>query len=99
MNLVEKRAQELGLCEDFVNGRAGSLGSRIINDVVGGRVKVRPRASFEDEFFFSSSSDTTQLELSGVFPIAPPLREISLVIYSSAPFILAVHLSIVQVAT
>ena len=36
MNLVEKRAQELSLCEDFVNGRAGSLGSRIVNGVVGG---------------------------------------------------------------
>ena len=36
MNLVEKRAQELGLCEDFVNGRAGSLGSKIVNGVVGG---------------------------------------------------------------
>ena len=58
MNLVEKGAQELGLCEDFVNGRAGSLGSRIVNGVVGGGVKVRPRASSEDEFFFSSS-DTT----------------------------------------
>ena len=33
MNLVEKRAQELGLCEDFINGRAGSLGSRIIKGV------------------------------------------------------------------
>ena len=33
MNLVEKRAQELGLCEDFVNGWAGSLGSRIANGV------------------------------------------------------------------
>ena len=33
MNLVEKRAQELGLCEDFVNGWAGSLGSRIVNGV------------------------------------------------------------------
>ena len=69
MNLVEKRAQELGLCEDFVNGRAGLLGSRIVNGVVGGRVKVRPRASSEDEFFFSSS-DTAQLELFGVFWIA-----------------------------
>ena len=68
MNFVEKRAQELGLCEDFVNGRAGSLGSRIVNGVVGRGVKVRPRASSEDEFFFSSS-DTTQLELSGVFRI------------------------------
>ena len=36
MNLVEKRAQELGLYEDFVNGQAGSLGSRIVNGVVGG---------------------------------------------------------------
>ena len=36
MNLVEKRAQELGLYEDFVNGRAGSLGSRIVNGVVEG---------------------------------------------------------------
>ena len=36
MNLVERRAQELGLCEDFVNGQAGSLGSKIVNDVVGG---------------------------------------------------------------
>ena len=63
-----------------------------------GGVKVHPRASSSDEFFFSSSN-IAQLELSGVFPIAPPLREISLVIYSSAPFILAVHLSIVQVAT
>ena len=72
INLVEKRAQELGLCEDFVNGRAGSLGSRIVNGVVGGRVKVRSRASSDDEFFFSCS-DTAQLELSGVFRIAVPL--------------------------
>ena len=66
MNLVGKRAQELGLCEDFVNGRAGSLGNRIVNSVVGGKVKVRPRASSEDEFFFSSS-DTSPIELPGVF--------------------------------
>ena len=33
MNLVEKRAQELGLCEDFVNGRAGLLGSEIIKGI------------------------------------------------------------------
>ena len=98
MNLVEKRAQELGLCDDFVNGQAGSLGSRITNGVEGG-VKVYPRASSEDGFFFSSSN-AAQLGLSGVFRIAISLlREISLVIYLSAPFILAVHLSIVQVAT
>ena len=66
MNLVEKRVRELGLCKDFVNGRAGSLGNRIVNSVVKGRVKVHPRASSEDEFFFSSS-DTAQLELSDVF--------------------------------
>ena len=79
MNLVEKRAQELGICKDFVNGRAGSLGSRIVNGVVGG-VKVRPRASSKDEFF-SSSSDTAPLELSGVFRIAVPFFVRSLWLY------------------
>ena len=66
MSLVEKWAEELGLCEDFVNDRTGSLGNRIINGVVEERVKVRPQASFEDEFFFSSS-DTPPIELPGVF--------------------------------
>ena len=62
-------------------------------------MKVCPRASSEDEFFFSSS-DTTQLRPSGVSQIAIPfLRETSLIIYSFAPFILAVHLLLVQVAT
>ena len=48
MNLVEKRAQELGLCEDFVIGRAGSLGSRIIKGAEEGQKSVhgpRPRMS------------------------------------------------------
>ena len=49
MNLVEKRAQELGLCEDFVNDQAGSLGSRIVDGVVKGGSKFvlepRPRMS------------------------------------------------------
>ena len=80
MNLVEKRAQELGFCEDFVNGRTGSLGSRIVNGIVGGRVKVRPRASSEDEFFFSPFN-TAQLELFGVFRIAVPLFVRSLWLY------------------
>ena len=71
----------------------------IVNGVVEERVKVRPQASSEDEFFFSSS-DTPPIELPGVFRISIPVHEISLVIYiySSAPFILAVHLSIAQVA-
>ena len=47
MNLVEKRTQKLGLYEDLVNGRAGSLGDRIVNGVVEERVKVRPWASSE----------------------------------------------------
>ena len=56
--------------------------NRIVNGVVEERVKVRPRASSEDEFFFSFS-DTPPIEFPGVFRIAvpPPLREISLVIY------------------
>ena len=54
MNLVEKRAQELGLCEDFVNGRARSLESRIVNGVVGGGPKSvlgpRPRMNSSSLF-------------------------------------------------
>ena len=33
MNLVKKWAQELGLSEDFIEGLAGTLGSRIIKGV------------------------------------------------------------------
>ena len=99
MNLVEKRAWELSLCEDAFNGRARSSGNWIVYSVVGGKVKARPQSSAEDDFFFSSS-DTPPIELPGVFWIAVlPLRKISLVIYPSVPFILAVHLSIAQVAT
>ena len=61
-----------------------------------GGVKVCPRVSSEDEFFFSSSN-TTQLELSGVFRIAiPPFRVASIVIYFSLSFILLLHLSVIQ---
>ena len=61
-----------GPCEDAFNGWAGSLGNRIVNGVVKERVKVRPRASSEDEFFFFSS-DTPLIELPVVFRIAVPL--------------------------
>ena len=99
MNLVEKRAWELGLCKDAFNGRAGSSGNWIVYNVVGGKVKAHPRSSAEDDFFFSSS-DTPPIELPGVFWIAVLLlREISLVIYPSVLFFLAVHLLIAQVAT
>ena len=47
MNLVEKRAQELGICEDFVNGLVGSLGSKIINGVVWGGAGVKVLVSSE----------------------------------------------------
>ena len=96
MNLVEKQAQELDLCEDFVNSQARSFGEQDRQRRKGG-VKVYPRASSEDEFLFSSSN-TTQLGPSGVFRITL-FRETSLVIYSSAPFILAIHLLLMQVAT
>ena len=67
--------------------------------MVGGKVKARPRSLAEDDFFFSSS-DTPPIELPGVFQIVVlNLREISLIIYPSVLFILAVHLSIAQVAT
>ena len=99
MNLVEKQAWELGLCKDAFNGRAGLLGNWIVYSAVRGKVKAHPRSSAEDDFFFSSS-DTPPIELPGVFRITVyPLRGISLVIYPSVLFILAVHLSIAQVAT
>ena len=44
----------------------------IVNGVVEEGVKVRPRASSEDEFFFFSS-DTPPIELPGVFRIAVSL--------------------------
>ena len=72
MNLVEKRARELGLCKDAFNGRAGSSGNWIVYSVVGGKVKARPRSSAEDDFFFSSF-DTPPIELPCVFGIAVPL--------------------------
>ena len=175
MNLVEKWAWELGLCEDAFNGRAGSSGNWIVYSVVRGKVKARHQSSAEDDFFFSSS-DTPPIELHyrceqtqtqqvqynefsreaglrtgtlwgrlqrsgrivgeldrlqrgwgegqgsssvlgrGWFLLLlfwysinrtslrlsnyrPPLCEISLVIYLSVLFILAVHLSIAQIAT
>ena len=69
MNLVEKQARELGLCEDAFNGRAGSSGNWIVYSVVRGKVKPRPRSSAEDDFFFSSY-DTPPIELPCVFRIA-----------------------------
>ena len=66
MNLVEKQAWELGLCEDAFNGRAGLLGNWIVYSAVRGKVKAHPRSSAEDDFFFSSS-DTPPIELPGVF--------------------------------
>ena len=68
MNLVEKRAWELGLFEDAFNGRAGSSRNWIVYSVVRGKVKARPRSSAEDDFFFSSS-DVPPIELHGVFRI------------------------------
>ena len=71
----------------------------IVYSVVGGKVKARPQSSAEDDFFFSSS-DTPPIKLLSVFRMAlPPLRGISLVIYHYVLFILAVHLSVAQVAT
>ena len=98
INLVEKRARELGLYEDAFNGRAGSSGNWIFYSVVRGKVKPRPRSSADDDFFFSSF-DTPPIELPCVLNCRPFLREKSLVIYPFVLFILAVHLLIAQVVT
>ena len=71
MNLVEKRAQELGLSEDFVN-RSGRIIRERDHQRRRGGIKVYPWASSKDEFFFFFSSDTSWLELSGVFRTAIP---------------------------
>ena len=55
-----------GLCQ-----RSGKIVREQDHQRRRGGVKVCPRASSEDEFFFSSS-DTTRLELSGVFWTAIP---------------------------
>ena len=60
-----------------------------------GGVKVYHRASSEDGFFFFSS-DTSWLELSGVFRTAIPPCVASVVIYFSLPFILLLHLSVIH---
>ena len=56
--------------------------NRIVNSVVEERVKVRPRASSEDEFFFFSS-DTPPIELPGIFRIVvlPFVRSLWLYIF------------------
>ena len=72
MNLVKKRARELGLCEDAFNGREGSSGNWIVYSVVGGKVNARPGSSAEDDFFFFCF-DTPPIELPWVFRIAVPL--------------------------
>ena len=67
--------------------------------MVGGKVKARPQSSAEDDFFFPSSN-TPPIEIPGLFQIVDFFFvKKSLVIYHSVLFILAVHLSIVQVAT
>ena len=66
MNLVEKRAWELGLCKDAFNGRAGSLGNWIVYSVVGGKsrlvlgpqprmISASPFLMLHQENFFASS--------------------------------------------
>ena len=99
MNLVERRAQELGLCEDFVNGQAGSLGSKIVNDVDGGEGQSPSSGLVRWWVLLLLLWCYTTRAFWCLLNCHPSLREISLVIYSSLSFILAVHLSIVHVAT
>ena len=100
MNLVKKWAQELRLSEDSVKGLAGSSGSGIIKGVDERQNSIL-RLSLRMNSSSSQFSDASRLELSGVLRtvIASLPCEISVVIYPSAPFILTVHLLIMQVAT
>ena len=100
MNLVKKWAQELGLSEGFFN-----RSDRIVRERDcqrrGRGVNAYPRVVSEDEFFFFSVlrcftvrafQESSELR-------SPPPCETSIIIYSPTPFILTVHLLIIQVAT
>ena len=79
-----------GLCQ-----RSGRIVKERDHQRRRGGVKVYPRASSEDGYFFFSS-DTSWLELSGVFRTAIPPCVASAVIYFSLLFILLLHLSIIH---
>ena len=89
MSLVEKRAEELGLCEDFINGQAGSLGSRIVNGVVGGGSKSvlgpRPRMSSSFPILILHHLELSRVS-SSPFPLRSPWLYI-LLLLSSWPII------------
>ena len=92
--------KEMGLNEDFIKGLTGTLGSGIIKGVEERQksiLELSPRMNSSSSQF----SDASRPELSGVLRVVILLLscEISVVIYHSAPFILTVHLLIIQVAT
>ena len=99
MNLVKKWAQELGLSEGFINSLTGSWGSKIVKGVEEGWMlilRLCPRMNSSSSRF----SGASRSELSRVLrAVIPPPCETSVVIYHSTPFILIVHLLIMQVAT
>ena len=97
MNLVKKWAKEQGLSEDFFKGLAGSLGSGIIKGVEE-RWKSILGLSLRMNSSSSQFSDASRPGLSAVLRTVLPC-EISIVIYPPTPFILTVHLLIMQVTT
>ena len=100
MHLVKKWTQELGFSEDSVKGLPGSLGSGIIKGMEE-RQKYNLGLSPRMNSSSSQFSDASRPELSGVLRtvIVPLSCVIFVVIYPSAPFILTIHLLIMQVAT
>ena len=87
----------MGLNEDFIKGLMGTLGSGIIKGVEERQKSIlglSPRMNSSSSQF----SDASRPELSAVLR-TPISCEIFVVIYPSAPFILTVHLLIMQVAT
>ena len=68
MNLVQKRAWELGLCEDAFNGQAGSSGNWIVHSVVGGKVKAREGRGWFLLLLFWYSTNRTSWRLPNCRP-------------------------------
>ena len=98
MNLVKKWTQELGLSEDSVKGLARSLGSGIIKGVEERQKSILGLSPRMNSSSSSQFSDASRPELLAVLQTVLPC-EISAVIYPPAPFILIVHLLIMQVTT
>ena len=110
MNLVKKWAQELGLSEVFFSNQTRPYGSGMAECMEKGWkliLGLGPRINSPSWFFSVSRRELSRVLRTAIiflfffspFFSIPLLCEIFVVIYPSPPFILVVHLLIMQVST